>query len=70
MEIFPTLTATSTATITKLRWTFGHYRLPQTTVTDNGICFTIQKFESFLNSLRIHHITAAPYHPQSNGMAV
>ena len=69
MEIFPTKTATSTATITKLRWTFARYGLPQTIVTDNGTCFTSEEFESFLKSLGIQHITTAPYHPQSNGMA-
>ena len=69
MEIFPTLTATSTATVTKLRWTFARYGLLQTIVTDNGTCFTSQEFESFLKSLGTQHITTAPYHPQSNRMA-
>ena len=69
MEIFPTKTATLTATITKLRWTFARYGVSQTIVTDNGTCFTSEEFESFLKSLGIQHITTAPYHPQSNGMA-
>ena len=68
MEIFPTVTATSTATITNLRWTFAWYGLPQTIVIDNATCFTSQEFESFLKSLGIQHITTAPYHPQFNGM--
>ena len=70
MEISLTSTATSTATITKLRWTCSRYGLPQTIVTDNGTCFTNQDFESFLNSLGIQHITIAPYHLQSNGMVM
>ena len=69
MEIFPTVTATSIATITKLRWTFAQYGLPQIIVTDNATCFIIQEFESFLKSLGIQHITTASYHSQSNGMA-
>ena len=48
---------------------FARYRLSQTIVTDNGTCFISEEFESFLKSLGIQHITFAPYHPQSNGMA-
>ena len=66
MEMFPTLTATSTATITKLRWICARYKLPQIIVTDTY--FTSQEFESFPKSLAIQHITTSPYHPQSNGM--
>ena len=51
IKIFPTVTATSTATITKLRWTFAQSGLSQTIVTDNATCFTSQEFESFLKSL-------------------
>ena len=51
MEIFPTVTVISTATITKLRWTFARSGLSQTIVTDNATCFTSQEFESFLKSL-------------------
>ena len=67
MEIFPTLTATSTATIANLRWICARYRLPQIIVT--GTCFTSQEFESFPKSLVTQHITTSLYHPQSNGMA-
>lgn len=69
MEIFPVNTATSQTTITILRWTFSRFGLPYTIVSDNGTCFTSMEFNSYLQSLGIQHLTTAPYHPQSNGMA-
>ena len=69
MEVFPVISPTSQITIAKLQWTFSHFGLPQTIVTDNGTCFTSEMFQSYLQSLGIQHITTALYHPQSNGMA-
>ena len=68
MEVFPVLSPTSQITITKLRWTFSRFGLPQTIVTNNGTCFTNEMFQSYLQSLGIQHIATAPYPPQSNGM--
>ena len=51
---------------------FHHYRkwemlIPET--VDNGPCFVSADFESFLVANGIKHITSAPYHPASNGLA-
>ena len=61
--------ATSECTIRKLRAMFARYGLPETIVSDNGACFTSREFTEFLKSNCIRHITTAPYHPASNGMA-
>ena len=43
--------------------------LPETLVTDNASIFTSKEFELFTKQSGIHHVTSAPYHPASNGLA-
>ena len=61
--------ATSTVVMQELRTTFTRFGLPETIVTDNGTCFISSEFEEFLQKNGIRHITSAPYHPASNGLA-
>ena len=69
IEAFCTPTATSSAVIQELRTMFARFGLPETIVTDNGTCFVSAEFESFLEGNGIKHVTSAPYHPASNGLA-
>ena len=62
-------TATSTGTIQKLRRMFATHGIPDTLVSDNGSVFTSREFQQFVQSNGIKHITTAPYHPASNGLA-
>ena len=38
-------------------------------MTDNGSCFVSAEFKQFFNKNGIRHITSAPYHLSSNGLA-
>ena len=61
--------ATSTGTIRKLCQMFATHGIPETIVSDNGSVFTSRKFQQFAKLNGIKHITTAPYHPASNGLA-
>jgi len=69
IEAVCTPTATSRAVIEELRILFARFGLPETVVSDNGTCFVSSEFESFLQSNGIKHLTSAPYHFSSNGLA-
>ncbi|KAL1446481.1 hypothetical protein WDU94_005427 [Cyamophila willieti] len=68
-ELCVTKTTTSTWVITKLKQIFSCFGLPLTLVSDNGPQFTSKEFEDFMKYHGISHITTAPYHPTSNGLA-
>ena len=48
---------------------FSRFGIPEVIVTDSGACFTSSDFESFLQYNGVKHLTPAPYHPSSNGLA-
>ena len=60
---------TSANTIEKLHMVFATHGLPRKVVTDNGPSFTSEEFRTFVSKNGITHITTAPYHPSSNGLA-
>ena len=60
---------TTSKTIEKLRITFTNQGLPRKVVTDNGASFTSEEFKTFMSQNGIVHVTSAPYHPSSNGLA-
>ena len=61
--------ATSNATIEKLQSVFTTHGLPEVIVSDNGTAFTSEEFKAFVQKNGIRHLTSAPYHPASNGLA-
>ncbi len=61
--------ATSAVTIQCLRQSFSQHGLPEIAVSDNGTCFTSKEFQEFMSHNGIKHITTAPYHAASNGLA-
>ena len=69
VEIFKTRGSDAATTINCLRSTFAHFGLPSVVVSDNGPCFTSRDFKKFLQWNGVTHVTSAPYHPQSNGLA-
>ena len=60
---------TASSTIGTLRSLFARHGLPQVIVSDNGPQFTSDDFKKFMQINGVKHITSAPYHPQSNGLA-
>ena len=69
VEIFPTPTITSKATIALLRSCFARFGLPVVLVSDNGTCFTSSEFKTFMELNGIRHVCSAPFHPSTNGLA-
>ena len=69
LDVHITPTATSLATIQKLRLSFSTHGLPDVLVSDNGPNLVSSEMEEFLRGNGIEHIRTAPYHPSSNGLA-
>ena len=69
MEAHAVNSATSQATIEKLQLVFATHGLPEVIVSDNGTAFTSEEFAAFVRRNGIRHLTSAPYHPASNGLA-
>lgn len=69
LEVFPTKSITSEKTISFLEELFARLGLPKMIVSDNGPQFTSFTFKQFCGLNNIRHVTVAPYHPRSNGLA-
>lgn len=68
-EVFPMSSTTTAATIEKLDELISRFGSMTTLVSDNGPQFTSTEFKNFCAVKNIEHLTTAPYHPASNGLA-
>ena len=69
MDVRPMTSITSAKTIEQLRIIFSTHGFPKKVVTDNGASFTSLEFKQFMKENGVIHITSAPYHPSTNGLA-
>lgn len=60
---------TTKDTISALTAIFSIEGIPDKLVSDNGPQLTSDEFKQFCSNLGIQHVTTAPFHPASNGLA-
>ena len=60
---------TAEETVIKVREFVARYGLPKKIVTDNGSQFIAEEFQLFCKRNGIRHVTTAPAHPSTNGLA-
>lgn len=69
LEVIPTTSITSAATIKILKNLFTTFGLPVTIVSDNGRQFRSEEMQMFLKENGIQSKFTAPFHPSTNGQA-
>ncbi|XP_053698952.1 uncharacterized protein K02A2.6-like [Sabethes cyaneus] len=67
VKIIPDMTADTT--IVYLREFFATFGVPSVIVSDRGVQFTSEQFQTFLKKNGITQKIGAPYHPATNGQA-
>ncbi|XP_056589597.1 uncharacterized protein K02A2.6-like [Triplophysa dalaica] len=69
IEAYPVPSATTVMTLECLRNSFSTHGIPEMMVSDNAQCFVSEASKDFMSRNGITHVTSAPYHPSSNGLA-
>ena len=67
--IYPTSSTSTKATTDLLEECCAHFGYPHSLVSDNATTFTSADFQSWCKGRGITHLTGAPYHPATNGVA-
>ena len=47
----------------------SEYGWPDSFISDNDPCYTLQNFTNVMQAFSVNHITSSPHYPQSNGLA-
>ena len=68
-EVYTMSSTKSSKTIEVLRTMFATHGLPTQIASDNGSHLVSEEFETFLKMNGIQHLTSAPYHPRTYGLA-
>ena len=69
IEAAETSSTSPACVIKELQSSFARFGSPEMTITDIATCFTSAEFKAFLERNGVKHVTSAPYHPSSNGVA-
>ena len=69
IEAAATSSTSPACVIKELQSSFARFESPEMTITDIATCFTSAEFKEFLERNGVKHVTSAPYHPSSNGLA-
>jgi len=67
--IYLTGSVSTNSTMELLEDSFAHFGYPHSLVTDNTATFTSSEFQQWCKERGIVHLTGAPYHPVTNGIA-
>lgn len=68
-EVIPTNDMTGRTVKRILQAMFSRYGIPNCIVSDNGPGLIEKDLEEWFQTIGSRHLTIAPYHPQSNGLA-
>ena len=66
IKAYPTESAASSIVTQLSRTFFAQFGIPETLLSP---CFVSEDFKTFLAKNSVKHITSAPYHPATNGLA-
>eukprot|EP00731_Ephydatia_muelleri_P004047 Em0002g223a len=69
LEVAVVSSCSSLQAIRFLRHVFSTHGLPEMLISDNGTAFTSAEFKTFVAHNGVRHLTSAPYHPATNGLA-
>jgi hypothetical protein len=69
LEVFSVLSTSCQVIVKVLQKLFMSHGLPRVIVSDNATSFKGEEFQKFMSDNGIVHITSAPHHPATNGLA-